>query len=227
MSRVSPLLLASIAGGIAYLLLRGQPWPPAAIIALKGSGVGFLALYAATRARSVDGWLLTAVMALGALGDMLLEIDFKVGAAAFGVGHIVAIRLYRRNRRATLSPSQRLLAWLLPPFGLAMPFLLLGPTLAVVPLAIYGLLLTLMASTAWTSRFSRYSVGLGATMFVVSDALIVARMQLLRDALALGLAVWILYYVGQALICTGVMRTLAASQHDVPPAAATRQLAAG
>lgn len=222
MTRVPPLLLASIACGTAYLLFRGQPWPTAALIALKGSGVGLLAVYAATQARSADGWLIATVMAFGALGDVLLEIDFKVGAAAFAIGHIVAVALYRRNRRAVLSPSQRTLAWLLPPFGLIMPFLLVGPKPDAIPLAIYGLLLTLMAAAAWTSRFSRYSVGLGAMMFVASDMLIVARMQLLPDTLFLGLAVWILYYLGQLLICTGVTgtkRQFGAPSNSAPAAA--------
>jgi uncharacterized membrane protein YhhN len=48
--------------------------------------------------------LLVAVMAFGALGDVLLETSgMTVGALAFLAGHVVAIVLYLRNRRPRLS----------------------------------------------------------------------------------------------------------------------------
>ncbi len=42
-------------------------------MAWKGAGVALLAVYAALKARNLDGWLICAVMAFGALGDVLLE----------------------------------------------------------------------------------------------------------------------------------------------------------
>ena len=206
---VPPLLAASLLFGLGYPLLWDSGLADGMMIAIKGAGVGLLALLAATQARSTDGWLLATVMAFGALGDMLLEIRFEVGAAAFALGHIVAIALYLRNRRTAFTMSQRALAAALPLFGVAMPFVLLGsgnPQLS--GLAIYSLLLTLMAATAWLSRFSRYRTGLGAVLFVVSDTLIAARMGPLAGAVWVGYAIWLLYYLGQLLIFLGVSATL-------------------
>ena len=56
----SPLLVASLAAGLLYPLAWRLALPAAASIALKGLGVGLLALLAATRARSRDGWMLAA-----------------------------------------------------------------------------------------------------------------------------------------------------------------------
>lgn len=204
----SPLLVASLAAGLLYPLAWRLALPAAASIALKGLGVGLLALLAATRARSRDGWMLAAVMAFGALGDVLLDIRFEAGVAAFAVGHLVAIGLYWRNRRAAPTPSQIGVAAALPLFGVAMPFLLLGGGGAqFVGLTVYSLLLTLMASLAWLSRFPRYRTGVGALLFVLSDTLIAARMGPLADRAWIGYAVWFTYYAGQLLIFLGVSST--------------------
>lgn len=207
--RTSPLLIASLAVGLAYPLLWTAGLPAAAMIAVKGTGVGLLALLAAIEARGADGWRLAAVMGLGALGDVLLDIRFEAGVVAFGVGHLVAIWLYMRHRGAMIALSQRAFAATLLLFGAVMPFLLIDagdPRLA--GLVGYSLLLSAMAATAWLSRFPRYRTGLGAVLFVVSDALIAARMGPLAAAAWIGTAIWLLYYVGQLLIFLGVSATL-------------------
>ena len=103
---------AALIAGVSFMVPVLAGWHGPAIIAWKGAGVGLLALWAAAQARSVDGWLIVAVMALGALGDVLLDaIGLETGAAAFAAGHILAIILYARRRRLRLSGSQRLLAW--------------------------------------------------------------------------------------------------------------------
>lgn len=207
--RPSPLLIASIAIGLAYPLLWNASLPEAAIIALKGTGVGLLALLAAIEARGTDGRRLAAVMGFGALGDVLLDIRFEAGVVAFGIGHLVAIWLYSRNRRPSVAIGQQALAAALLLFGAVMPFLLIDtgdPRLA--GLVGYSLLLSLMAAMAWLSRFPRHRTGLGALMFVVSDALIAARMGPLAGAAWVNAAIWLLYYLGQLLIFLGVSATL-------------------
>ena len=207
--RPEPLLAASLVAGLAYPLFWNLGLADAAQIALKGAGVGLLALLAATQARSIDGWLLAAVMAFGALGDVLLEINFEAGAGAFAVGHVAAIVLYLRNRRAERSGSQRAAAAALPLFGAAMPLLLLGSKAPELPgFTVYSLLLTVMAATAWLSRFPRDRTGLGAVLFVASDTLIAARMGPLAGLDWVSYAIWLLYYVGQLLIFLGVSSTL-------------------
>ena len=206
---LSPLLVASLAAGLAYPLFWNQGLAEDAEMALKGAGVGLLALLAATQARSADGWLLAAVLALGALGDVLLEISFEAGAAAFAVGHVVAIALYLRNRRGQRSASQWVVAAALLLFGIGMPYMLLGNDGSqLVGFTVYSLLLTIMAATAWLSRFPRYRAGLGAVLFVASDALIAARMEPLAGIEWVSYAIWLLYYVGQLLIFLGVSATL-------------------
>lgn len=201
-------LLASVLAGLSYIYSWNAGLSPAADLTWKGAGVGLLTIYAALMARDLNGWLLALVMFFGMLGDVLLKVDFIVGAAAFLVGHVIAIGLYLRNRRPALASSQRLLALLLAPAVVVIAFLLPTDRSAAPGVAVYSLGLSLMAATAWTSRFPRFRVGLGAMMFVVSDLLIFARMGPLPDNFVVGVAVWGLYYVGQFLICVGVAETL-------------------
>ena len=198
------VLLGSVLAGVSYIYSWNAGLSHAADLTWKGLGVGLLTVYAALRAKDLNGWLLTLVMAFGTLGDVLLGVKFIVGAIAFLIGHLIAVGLYLRNRRATLSNSQRLLALLLVPAVVVTAFLLPADRAQAPGLAFYSLGLALMAATAWTSRFSRYQVGAGALMFAVSDLLIFARMGPLQEGFLLGVAIWGLYYFGQLMICVGV-----------------------
>ena len=210
------VLAASLVAGASYVASWDLAISPAAAMAWKGAGVGLLAVYAALRARDLDGWLITAVMALGALGDVLLEaFGLTVGAVAFLAGHLVAIWLYLRNRRPSLSLSQRLLAILLVPATVFVAYLLPADRAGAPGVAVYATVLALMAAAAWTSRFHRYRVGAGALMFVASDLLIFARSGALTHAPWIDLAVWGLYYLGQILLCIGVTGALA-KPRDAP-----------
>jgi uncharacterized membrane protein YhhN len=205
----SLLLLAAIAAGASYLASSGLALPSAAATAWKGAGVALLALYAATRARSADGWLLVAVMALGAAGDVLLEvIGLTRGALMFLAGHLVAIWLYWRNRRPGNGATDRLFAALLAPATVVIAWALPADRAMAPGVALYALGLSAMAAAAWLSRFPRQRVALGALMFLVSDLLIFARAGPLRGQVWASDAVWILYFGGQTLICIGVADAL-------------------
>jgi uncharacterized membrane protein YhhN len=204
------VLIAALLGGISYMASWSLPLPDAASTAWKGSGVALLALYAGLNARNLDGWLLCAVMAFGALGDVLLEVaGLTVGAVAFLVGHLIAIGLYLRNRAPSPSPSRRLLAAVLVPATVATAFLLPADRVAAPGIALYALGLSVMAATAWLSRFPRLRAGLGAVMFVASDLLIFARAGPLAHAAWIGAAIWGLYFAGQTMITLGVTGALA------------------
>lgn len=203
-----PWLLGSLVSGITYWLFRGAPVPGVLVIAWKGAGVACLAGYALSRLAGRDRVLLGTAMALGALGDVLIEIDLTMGALAFFFAHIAAIALYARHRRSAPTPSQRL-------FGASL--LLLTPLIAfslpadrgqALPVAFYAAALGGMACAAWLSRFNRYRVGFGAVLFVVSDLLIFARMGPLATSAVPDLLIWPFYYFGQLLICTGVVAEL-------------------
>jgi uncharacterized membrane protein YhhN len=190
--------------GLFYPLLWAIPAPLWALIVAKGAGVGFLALAAARSARGVDGWLLAIVLALGASGDILLEVDFAAGAAAFALGHAVAILLYLRNRRPAAGAVDVGVAALLLALAVGGPWFLLQGRQEQTAFAAYGLLLGAMAASAWLSRFPRKVVAAGALLFVISDLLIAARMGMEARPAALGLAIWYLYFTGQVLVYLGV-----------------------
>ena len=200
---------AAIIAGVSYLAPVVGGWSGPAVIAWKGAGVGLLALWAVANARSLDGWLIAAVMALGALGDILLDArGLEIGAMAFAAGHLVAIWLYARNRRAVLSASQRGLALLLVPLSLAIVWALLRHDAGWWHAAIYAALVAAMAAMAWSSAFPRYRTGLGAVAFLVSDLLIFARLGGAVPPGIAGVLIWALYFGGQAMIAWGVVTAL-------------------
>lgn len=201
---------AALMAGISYFVASRLGLEGPVIVAWKGAGVGLLAVWAATRASNFDGWVIALVLALGALGDVLLETSgFTVGGIVFLAGHIVATVLYLGNRRSQPTASQSLL-------GVA---LLVGTPLVTLlitgewTITLYGLGLGAMAAAAWTSRFPRYRLGVGAVMFVASDFLIFARMSPMEASALPGLFVWPLYFAGQALIAHGVVETLAVRRY--------------
>lgn len=190
-------LLALLFGGVHFFADRlGAPTPYDIIS--KGACVALLALWAALQARGADGRLIALVLALGALGDVLLETHgLTVGALAFLAGHLVAVALYLRNLARPL-----VLAVLV---ALAVPAAswLLAWDYGV---AAYSLGLGAMAGAALCSRFPL--AGVGALLFVVSDLLIFARLGPLAGSALPGLLIWPLYVAGQALIGWGVVTTL-------------------
>lgn len=202
-------LIGSIIAGVSYIASWNMELSQAASLTWKGLGVGLLAVYAALRARDLNGWLLAGVMTLGTLGDVLLGIQFIVGAVAFLIGHAVAIVLYLRNRRQAVQKSQLALAVLLVPATVFIAFMLPADRAGAPGVAFYTLGLSLMAATAWTSRFPRFTVGIGALLFLVSDLVIFAKMGFLPDTFLTGLAVWVPYYGGQLLICVGAAGAIA------------------
>lgn len=205
--------IAVLAGASYSLTSWGLADAGAWQTAWKTSGVALLALWAATQARSTDGWLIAAALGLGALGDLLLETHgFIIGGAAFAAGHAVAIALYLRNRRASPSSSQKLLGYLLAPATILISALLAAPAGQALPVGAYAVFLGVMAATAWTSRFPRYRVGIGAVLFVASDLLIFSRFGLLKDSFVPSLLIWPSYFAAQALIAWGVVQTLSSDQ---------------
>lgn len=196
---------AAIVAGVSYFFAGRLGVDGAAAIVWKGAGVGLLAAWAATQARAFDGWLLATVLALGAMGDVLLETHgLIVGAVAFLAGHVVAIALYLGNRRVTTSGSQKALAAVLL-IGTPLISWLLTRDAGVT---LYATGLGAMAAAAWVSRFPRYRLGLGAVLFVISDLLIFLRMGPLAGSAIPDLTIWPTYFAGQALIVWGGVRTL-------------------
>jgi uncharacterized membrane protein YhhN len=194
------LFVAALIAGVSYMAPSLAGWSGPVAVVWKGAGVALLALWAARRARGADGWLIAAVMALCAAGDVLLEVaGLEIGALAFLAGHVVAVTLYRRNGA---------------PWGLiaAAAFAVAGVTWLILPdpgVAVYALGLGAMAGGASGARFPRRFVALGAWLFVLSDLLIFAEQGVLAGSILPRLLVWPTYFSGQALIAWGVVTTLA------------------
>jgi uncharacterized membrane protein YhhN len=199
-----PWLVAGIAMAIAFWTLSDTALGGIFQIALKGGSVAALAAYALARSPLPDARLIASVMAIGAAGDVGMELSVVAGGALFLCSHIAAIALYVRNRRPRRSASQAAAAGALAVGIPLAAWVLSGDGMAVL----YAVALGAMTATAWVSRFSRYNVGIGALLFAASDLLIFARLGGVLSEGVTGWFVWPLYYAGQLLICTGVIRTL-------------------
>ncbi len=199
-----PWLLASIAVATAYYFLGNAPIGGIQLMLLKGLGIALLAIYALRRHSSADARLLALVMVLSSLGDVAIELSLVAGGVAFFFSHGAAVVLYLRNRRLDPTSSQKLTGGALLLVTPLVSYLLSGDW----AIALYALALGMMACTAWLSRFSRYRVGAGAVLFVLSDWLIFSRMGFIGQNAVADWFVWPLYYSGQFLIATGVVQTL-------------------
>jgi len=205
-----PWLLVSIIAAIAYYFLRdnqfagGLPIGGVWLMLMKGAGVGFLALYTWRRTTGVDGVILVVALALSAAADIALELSLEAGGALLAASHVVALGLYLRNRRTSTSSSQKLLGAALLVAAPAITYLLSGDLL----LTLYAVTLGAMAAAAWTSRFPRYRVGIGAVLFVASDWLIFSEFGTFDLGVLPEMLIWPLYYAGQFMIATGVVQTL-------------------
>ena len=205
-----PLLLASVAAALAFYYLRWGPMPELYLIPLKGAAVGLLAVYLWTRHSGPDARLMAWAFGAAALGDMALEVtyDRTIGGLLFFAYHVMALGVYLRNRRLTLTPTQKaavvamlvltpIIAWLMPADRSQAP-----------NLALYALALGAMAAGAWASVFPRYRVGAGAVLFLLSDLMIFAEMGPLQGSVVPQVLVWPVYYLGQLLIAVGVAQTM-------------------
>jgi len=198
------VLVFALVIGFGFLSVLDLSEPRVPMLIWKGAGVGLLALYAAMNARDAAGWLLTAVLALGSLGDVLVEVQLELGGASFALAWIVGIVLYRRFPRTELSDSQK---------GLAVSMILLVPVIGWIltreaTAAAYCLVIAIMAACAWVSRFPRYRVGVGAVMLVVSDLFLFGRAGPYQFGGWSTYAVWITYFGGQVMVATGAVASL-------------------
>jgi len=198
------LFLGALIAGGSYYATHWITVAPAADVVWKGAGVGLLAVWAALQARDTDGWLIAAALALGAAGDVLLETHgLTIGAVAFLAGHVVAATLYLRNRSGPI--LQVLIVTAL--VG-TIPASLVIPPADLPGILLYATALGVMCGTAWASRFPRWTVKLGALLFVISDMLLFAQIGQWAGNPLPGLLIWPTYFAGQALIAWGVVRSL-------------------
>lgn len=203
--RFPPLILTGIALAIAYLSIMELPTSlPQALF--KASAVTLFALHVWRHADPAWRGELTAVLAFGALGDFIIRYHLEAGGVTFIIGHLIAIRLYRRYPRTDLNNAQRRSIWALVPVTMVLAALCGDTAFHAFGFAVYGGIVAAMAASALLSRFPIGLTGLGAVTFVVSDLIIFAGIGPLHDARWPDTAIWTLYIMAQALIALGGCR---------------------
>lgn len=204
-------LVAVLAAVDWWAVVRGrrsvERWAkPAVMVAL---GVVAVALGAPGDAA---GWWVLAALALGLVGDVFLLGDsqarFLGGLAAFLVGHLAWVAAFVASGLDT--PAR---AWV----GVAVVLLALGAGHRIVPgahreggpglsgpVVLYMAVIAAMAVTGWAT--GSVAVGVGASLFVVSDTLLgLGRFD--REHPWTGPAVIITYHLAQALLVVGLLGT--------------------
>jgi len=201
-TRIEPLFAAALIAGASYFAHDWIGVQGIVATVWKGAGVGLLALWARSTAVNADGRMIGAVLALGALGDVLLDVQgMAAGAIAFLAGHFLASYLYLRNRRVAAAN------WIAPPVAMAVALLawwVFKGEAQVGLLAFYVFGLSLMTASAMISRLGTL-VAAGALLFFVSDWLIFLREGRMIAPEIGELLVWPTYFAGQALIAWGAV----------------------
>jgi uncharacterized membrane protein YhhN len=193
-----------IAGAIVALSHLANDWvnlaPPAGLV-WKCAGIILLGLYALSQ----RAWLAGAALLLCATGDVLLELVFVAGMAAFALGHLVYIacffewwRALGRNERdyplaiLVVIVSVGLAVWLAPGMGELL-----------VPGLIYQVIITAMVALAMMVKAPMIA-RLGAIMFMFSDSLIAVE-KFAGIATPAG-SVWLTYALAQIMMAWGLSR---------------------
>ena len=205
-------ILAIAYGAFGSSLYEGAP-PFVVGTIFKASSIitlGLIALLARSR-------LLAAGLLFGALGDALLAWSpdtFLYGAFAFLIGHLFYITLWLRSGigvvAALKEPPRFIVAIALIAACIVMTYLLVPRDSAMfVPLAAYTDVLTLMALCSFTLPTTRWLVMAGAVLFFISDGFVAWNM-FHHDpdptlAFWRGFAGWMIYWAGQAAICSGAL----------------------
>ncbi|NVJ97719.1 MAG: lysoplasmalogenase [Alphaproteobacteria bacterium] len=205
-------IVLSLVGAVLY----GGGWYPDGTlwqILTKASAVSFLALFVAVNVRTFGHALLFLALAASVAGDILIawphEQAFLRGLMGFMVAHIIFIVLYISNRRpfdevGTLPVRLASLLWLFAFLAGYFMYDSLGDMRMYV--FAYTAILTAMATTALLSKFPFRLTGIGAILFVISDALLGAD-QFMDVPAWTGYIVWVTYYASEILMTLGVMLT--------------------
>lgn len=206
------LLVFSLIFGIGYgfHLYPITGWPTAMLY--KGLGVGLLVLFTLTRNGMQTGAkrLLSLALFFGFLGDILLEgpmqNSFLMGLGGFLVGHLFYMALFKKaaaSHKSTMAKAIVAILWLSLIITLVQIYPLAGDL--AMPVLVYGVILTSMATLATFSQYALIFVSSGAILFLISDMLLGLRLFMDLPA-SVGPLIWFTYYPAQLLLCLGVIR---------------------
>jgi uncharacterized membrane protein YhhN len=191
-----------LAGAVIALSHLANDWvnlaPPWGLV-WKCAGIVLLGLYALTQ----RAWLAGVALLFCAAGDVLLELIFVAGMAAFALGHLVYIACFLEWRRV-LGPNKRdypvamlvvavsvgLAGWLVP-----------GMQDLLVPGLIYQVIITAMVALAMAVK-APMTARLGAVVFMLSDSLIAV--EKFAGVVPPTGSVWLTYAVAQTMMAWGL-----------------------
>lgn len=203
-----PFLIASIATALAWFYLHGGHYPELFLIPLKGAAVGLLAAWLWLRHEGRDARLMAVAFAMAALGDMLMELEPGIGILLYFAFNLLALGIFIQHPRGSPTPLDRAIITVLLLGPAVITFLLAETTGGGQGRAFYALATGAMAAGAWSSTFPRVQVGAGAVLIVLADLLATAGMGPLAGSDIPAVLAWPIYYLGQFLIATGLVKTI-------------------
>ena len=178
---------------------------------LKVSGVAILAAIAFATG---GPWLLWAALLASAIGDAFLagkpERWLLPGMAAFFLAHVFYVILFWQMGQGGAGWPVKVAQAALVLGGAAYIFWL-SPSLGKMrlPVIAYGAVILMMGAAALDLPIANWLVALGALMFIASDALLANELFRRPPGEAArklpSIALWFLYFFGQAAITLGVV----------------------
>jgi hypothetical protein len=201
-----PYLFASILAALAWFYLRGGEVPELYLLPVKGAAVALLGVFLWKRHSAPEARLMAAAMGVAAAADVAQEVSIAVGGLIHFAYHLMALGVYLQHKRGALDPVDKAIVVTLLLGPAVLGFIL--PTQQGQATSFYALALGAMAAGAWISTFPRWQVGAGAMLFVASDLLLFAQLGPLATSPVPQVLVWPVYYLGQFLIATGIVRAL-------------------
>jgi uncharacterized membrane protein YhhN len=207
------IVAVSLAVAFAYLPFVAAP-PAPARAALKTAAIGLLTVLPLTYlgiggAHTFTLSVLTAALALSALGDLLLALKdqrrfFVLGLGSFLGAHVAYLAAFLPH--ATLPGGSALAAIAVVLVAAAALMVVLFSRLGTLkwPVVAYFTVIMAMVGAALSIREALWILGTGAVLFALSDSLIAVR-KFLNPFPGINTAVWITYCAAQFMIAAALL----------------------
>lgn len=195
-------LYALLVAALTFAEFRRKRGAQAILKPLAALGFILIALWASAQDWAFGQWILAGLIACAAGDVLLLSRDnpllFKLGMAAFAIGHVLYTIAFFQHPAFAFSPAIYALAVMPVLAGLA-HFLWIRKKLPAdfkIPVAVYTLIIITMVIASFGVPL--WMIPVAAILFAVSD-MFVARDRFVDDTPANALAITPLYFGAQAL----------------------------
>lgn len=165
-----------------------------------------LALYGAIQTGKPAVWLICIATFCCMTADVLLELNFTLGAAVFGAGHLFYMAAYLGQVKITPLWGVLIVAFTA---GMYLCHCRKSPIReAGLPAFLYGVVLSAMTATALLRALQNQDSGslltaVGAVFFFASDNLLIGRLRTQNQSVVLDRLILVLYYAAVYLIAAG------------------------